>query len=43
MSLSVRIEQVAEIDSTNEACRRRALAAYMGRSDVGIDWTSRIR
>jgi hypothetical protein len=26
MSLSFRIEQVAEIDSTNEACRLRALA-----------------
>jgi BirA family biotin operon repressor/biotin-[acetyl-CoA-carboxylase] ligase len=30
MSLSFRIEQVAEIDSTNEACRRRALAGEAG-------------
>ncbi|HKP25970.1 MAG TPA: biotin--[acetyl-CoA-carboxylase] ligase [Dongiaceae bacterium] len=52
MSLSFRIEQVAEIDSTNEACRLRALAGEAaglviradrqtaGRGRRGRSWTS---
>jgi BirA family biotin operon repressor/biotin-[acetyl-CoA-carboxylase] ligase len=52
MSLSVRIEQVAEIDSTNEACRLRALAGEAaglviradrqtaGRGRRGRNWSS---
>jgi len=52
MSLSFRIEQVAEIDSTNEACRLRALAGEgaglviradrqtSGRGRRGRTWTS---
>jgi BirA family biotin operon repressor/biotin-[acetyl-CoA-carboxylase] ligase len=52
MSLSVRIEQVAEIDSTNEACRLRALAGEAaglviraerqtaGRGRRGRNWNS---
>jgi BirA family transcriptional regulator, biotin operon repressor / biotin---[acetyl-CoA-carboxylase] ligase len=52
MSLSFRIEQVAEIDSTNEACRLRALAGEAaglviradrqtaGRGRRGREWSS---
>jgi BirA family biotin operon repressor/biotin-[acetyl-CoA-carboxylase] ligase len=52
MSLSFRIEQVAEIDSTNEACRQRALAGEAaglviradrqtaGRGRRGRNWNS---
>jgi BirA family biotin operon repressor/biotin-[acetyl-CoA-carboxylase] ligase len=52
MSLKFRIEQVAEIDSTNEACRQRALAGEAaglviradrqtaGRGRRGRSWTS---
>jgi BirA family biotin operon repressor/biotin-[acetyl-CoA-carboxylase] ligase len=52
MSLSFRIEQVAEIDSTNEACRLRALAGEAaglviradrqtaGRGRRGRNWSS---
>ena len=52
MSLSFRVEDIAEIDSTNEACRRRALqgepAGLVIRADLqtrgrgrrGRDWVS---
>jgi BirA family biotin operon repressor/biotin-[acetyl-CoA-carboxylase] ligase len=37
MSLSFRIEQVAEIDSTNQACRLRALAGEAAGLVIGAD------